>query len=70
MFLKPSAGRGWAPHSVGVSGTVTQRWVLVLGFPWLTHPAGCASAGAGVVCEGVWVETATHTEGSENWEGG
>lgn len=38
MFLSPSAGRGWVPHSVGVSGTVTQRRVLVLGFPWLTHP--------------------------------
>lgn len=37
-FLSPSARRGWAPHSVGVSGTVTQRRAPGLGFPWLTHP--------------------------------
>lgn len=60
MFLSPCAGRGWAPCSGGVSGSVTQRWVRVLGFPWLTHsprPA-CASAQAGAIREGV-----AHSEG-------
>lgn len=60
VFLSPCAGRGWAPCSGGVSGTVTQRWVRALGFPWLTHsprPA-CASAQAGAIREGV-----AHSEG-------
>ena len=60
VFLSPCAGRGWAPCSGGVSGTVTQQWVRAQGFPWLTHsprPA-CASAQAGAVCEGV-----AHSEG-------
>lgn len=34
----PVLGGAGRPTPVGVSGTVTQWWVPVQGFPWLTHP--------------------------------
>ena len=45
MFLSPCAGRGWAPCSGGVSGTVTQRWVRALS-PALLYPCIMALSGS------------------------